>query len=63
MFGPKYYFTPNLYGRAALAADWYDGKNNNPNNQSPYDDGTKNHQQVVVFDLVPPSNRSPPTID
>lgn len=52
MFGPKYYFTPNIYGRAALAADWYVGKNNNPNNQSPYDDGTKDHQQVVVFDLI-----------
>jgi hypothetical protein len=52
MFGPKYFFTPNIYGRAALAADWYDGKNNNPNNQSPYDDGTKNHQQAVVFDVI-----------
>jgi hypothetical protein len=52
MFGPKYFFTPNIYGRAAFAADWYVGKNNNPNNQSPYDDGTKDHQQAVVFDLI-----------
>jgi hypothetical protein len=28
------------------------GKNNNPNNQSPFDDGTKDHQQIVVFDLI-----------
>jgi hypothetical protein len=52
MFGPKYFFTPNIYTRAAFAWDFYDGKNNNPNNQSPYDDGTKNYQQVVVFDLI-----------
>ena len=52
MFGPRYYFTPNWYTRVAFAADWYVGKNNNPNNQSPFDDGTKDHQQIVVFDLI-----------
>jgi len=52
MFGPKYFFTPNIYGRAALAADWYDGKANNPNGLRPFDDGTKNYQQAVVFDLI-----------
>ncbi|HEY2415943.1 MAG TPA: outer membrane beta-barrel protein [Pirellulaceae bacterium] len=52
MFGPKYYFTPNIYTRASLAADWYDGKANNPGGLRPFDDGTKNYQQAVVFDLV-----------
>jgi hypothetical protein len=52
MFGPKYFFTPNIYGRAALAADWYDGKANNQGGLRPFDDGTKDHQQVVVFDLI-----------
>ncbi len=52
MFGPKYFFTPNIYGRAAFAADWYDGKANNPGGLRPYDDGTKNHQQAVVFDVI-----------
>jgi len=52
MFGPKYYFTPNIYGRAAIAADWYVGKNNNPNNLRPFDDGLRDHQQVVAFDLI-----------
>jgi hypothetical protein len=52
MFGPKYYFTPNIYTRAAIAADWYDGKANNPGGLRPFDDGSKNYQQVVVFDLV-----------
>jgi hypothetical protein len=51
-FGPKYYFTPNVFGRAAFAADWFDGKENNAAGLAPFDDGTKNHQQVVVFDLV-----------
>jgi hypothetical protein len=51
-FGPRYYFTPNVYTRIALLADWYQGKNNNPNNQRPFDDGTKNYQQLMVFDLV-----------
>ena len=52
MFGPKYYFTPNIYGRAAFAADWYEGKVLNTGGLRPFDDGTKNHQQIVVFDLV-----------
>ena len=51
MFGPKYFFTPNIYGRAAFAADWYAG-DRNANNEVPFDDGTKNHQQVIVFDLI-----------
>jgi hypothetical protein len=50
MFGPKYFFTPNVYGRTALAADWYDGKI--PAGGRPFDNGTKNYQQVVVFDVV-----------
>ncbi len=48
--GPKYFFTPNLYTRAALVADWYQGKS--AGGALPYDDGTKLHQQVGVFDLV-----------
>ena len=52
MFGPKYYFTPNIYTRAALAVDWYDGKANNPGGLRPFDDGTKDYQQCVVFDLI-----------
>jgi len=52
MFGPKYFFTPNWYTRAALAADWYDGKANNPGGLRPFDDGTKNYQQAVVFDVI-----------
>ena len=35
-----------------LAADWYDGKANNPGGLRPFDDGTKNYQQAVVFDLI-----------
>ncbi|MFO0904633.1 MAG: outer membrane beta-barrel protein [Pirellulales bacterium] len=49
--GAKYFFTPNLYTRGAFRADWYDGTRNLANNM-PFDDGTKNHQQVVVLDLV-----------
>jgi hypothetical protein len=52
MFGPRYFFTPNIYGRAAFAADWYSGKANNLGGLRPFDDGTKDHQQVVVFDVV-----------
>lgn len=52
MIGPKYFFTPNIYGRAAFAADWYDGKANNAGNLRPFDDGTKNYQQAVVFDVI-----------
>jgi hypothetical protein len=52
MFGPKYYFTPNIYGRAAIAADWYSGKANNPGGLRPFDDGTEDHQEVVVFDVI-----------
>ena len=52
MFGPKYYFTPNIYGRAAFAADWYDGKTNNPGNLEPFDNGLRDHQEAVVFDLI-----------
>jgi hypothetical protein len=51
-FGPRYYFTPNFYTRIAFLADWYDGKVNNAGGLRPFDDGTKNHQQVVVFDTV-----------
>ena len=51
-FGPKYYFTPNLYGRLAVIADAYDGKVNNAGGLRPFDDGLRNHQQVLSFDLV-----------
>jgi hypothetical protein len=51
-FGPKYYFTPNMYGRAAFIADAYSGKANNPGGLRPFDDGTKNYQQVISFDMV-----------
>jgi hypothetical protein len=52
MIGPKYFFTPNIYGRTAFVADWFEGKARNPNGLRPFDDGTKDHQQVVVFDLI-----------
>ena len=52
MVGPKYYFTPNIYSRVAFAADWYSGKANNQGGLRPFDDGTKDHQQVVVFDVI-----------
>jgi hypothetical protein len=51
-FGPKYFFTPNIYGRCAFLADWYDGKRDANSNLLPFDDGTKSHQQIVVFDLI-----------
>lgn len=44
--GPKFYFTPNVYTRAALRCDWYDGAGR------PFDDGTRDHQELVVVDLV-----------
>jgi hypothetical protein len=50
MFGPRYYFTPNIYGRTALTADWYSGKS--AGGTRPFDDGTKDYQQAVVFDLI-----------
>ncbi len=50
-FGPKYYFTPNMYTRVALVADWYSGPAN-ANGILPFDDGTKKNQQAVVFDAV-----------
>jgi hypothetical protein len=50
-FGPRYYFTPNMYTRIAFLWDWYDGKKNG-GGQYPFDDGTKNYQQCLVFDLV-----------
>jgi Putative beta-barrel porin-2, OmpL-like. bbp2 len=50
-FGPRYYFTPNMYTRIAFLWDWYDGKKNGAG-QYPFDDGTKNYQQMMVFDLV-----------
>ena len=49
-FGPRYYFTPNWYGRAAVLFDWYDGKI--PADGRPFDDGLRNHQQIGVFDVV-----------
>ncbi|MCY2995420.1 MAG: outer membrane beta-barrel protein [Planctomycetota bacterium] len=49
-FGPKHFFTPNIYGRAALRVDWYDGAK--PGGLSPYNAGTKDSQELVVFDVV-----------
>jgi hypothetical protein len=48
--GPKHYFTPNIYGRAAYRLDWYNGEK--PNGVSPYDDGTKDSQHLIVLDAV-----------
>src|SRR4029453_6234513 len=47
MFGPKYFFTPNIYGRVAFAADWFDGKSNNAGNLRPNDDGLRNSHKCV----------------
>ena len=49
-FGPKYFFTPNLYARANFLFDAYVGKR--AGGALPYDDGLKNHQEIGVFDLV-----------
>ena len=51
MFGPKYFFTPNIYGRAAFVADWYDGTRS-PAGDLPFDDGQRTHQQVLAFDVI-----------
>ena len=58
MFGPKYFFTPNLYTRVAVAADWYEGKRNSLGNL-PFDDGQRNHQELAVFDLGSTPLRAP----
>jgi hypothetical protein len=50
-FGPRYFFTPNLYTRVAFLADFYQG-GRDAAGQVPFDDGTKSHQQLGVFDLV-----------
>ena len=49
-FGPKYFFTPNIYGRAAYRFDSYNGEK--PGGVGPYDDGTKDSQHLFVFDMV-----------
>ena len=49
-FGPKYFFTPNLYTRVAVAADYYEGKT--AGGALPFDDGQRDHQELAVFDLV-----------
>lgn len=49
-FGPKYFFTPNFYGRTAFVADVYEG--DNAAGLRPFDDGQRNHQQVLAFDAV-----------
>jgi putative OmpL-like beta-barrel porin-2 len=51
-FGPRYYFTPNIYTRAALLADWYEGKRDANTGDLPFDNGTRRYQQIVVFDLI-----------
>ena len=52
-FGPKYFFTPNLYARANFLFDAYVGKSaGGAAPVRPFDDGTKNHQEIGVFDLV-----------
>jgi hypothetical protein len=51
-FGPKYYFTPNIYGRTAFCADYYAGARDANTGSVPFDDGTKRYQQVLVFDLI-----------
>ena len=52
MFGPKYYFTPNIYTRAAFAGRLVSKASQRRRRPAPFDDGTKDHQQVVVFDLI-----------
>jgi hypothetical protein len=49
-FGPRYYWSPNFYTRAALAADLYQGKKAAGNN--PFDDGQRTTQQVLIMDAV-----------
>lgn len=49
-FGPKHFFTPNIYGRAAYRFDCYDGEK--PNHVSPYNAGTKDSQHLIVLDVV-----------
>jgi hypothetical protein len=54
-FGPKYFFTPNVYSRTAFVADYYSGArdtNAAAGLNLPFDDGTKRYQQVLVFDVV-----------
>jgi len=54
-FGPRYYFTPNMYTRIAFLYDIYDGKRSfNPATagQLPFDNGKLNNQQCLVFDYV-----------
>jgi hypothetical protein len=51
-FGPKYYFTPNVYGRTAVVADYYSGARDTDTVELPFDDGTQRYQQVLVFDLI-----------
>jgi len=54
-FGPRYYFTPNMYSRVAFLYDFYDGKrsfNAATPGQLPFDNGRLNNQQCLVFDFV-----------
>ncbi len=54
-FGPRYYFTPNMYSRIAFLYDFYDGKrsfNAATPGQLPFDNGRLNNQQCLVFDFV-----------
>lgn len=48
--GPKYFLTPNLYSRASFRCDWYNGEKQN--GVSPYDNGAKDHQELVILDVV-----------
>lgn len=50
-FGPRYFVTPNFYVRGAALFDAYVGSTD-ANGNRPFDDGTKNHQQLGVFDAV-----------
>ena len=54
-FGPRYYFTPNMYSRIAFLYDMYDGKrsfNAATPGALPFDNGKLNNQQCLVFDYV-----------
>jgi len=51
MFGPKYYFNPNMYTRVAAVFDWYTGSRTAAG-LLPFDDGVRSHQQVLAMDFV-----------
>lgn len=49
--GPRWTPHPNLVVRPNLRFDWYSGKTD-INGLHPYDDGTKNYQQILATDVI-----------